>query len=1651
MSCSIKQNIIDVMVDKELMSFNPQRNMYEATTDAYTFSEQAQRIQKELETEYGIKTDPVIFITETSRKSLRPGPYYRDNVIKGSLIRFRQSEIDRFQALSEVSPENRVAENNRLVSEAYEKLDSSMVSFLTQMGISVNVMNNITDSEGNKLDWLASAELANKAVVIAKGGNESELTEEVLHFYMNALKDLGSSLYKSVRGRITSMPEYAETAAQYASIENYSQEQIIDEAITKVILNRIGENGIKDRETRWWKRTWQDIKKTFNIGDPYLNAAYALFNEDLANYKKVVANTKSKDVFASAGAQRTRELTVAQLVDTHSKLKLDEEVIEDMIKGKLKRPELFFDEKGMIVRYRKTLDDGTTKVVAHRVTDTATINSFRNKDIADIKEIQNLPKSKASRDAGTSLHATGQYLMELFASKMEGVNLIDLLDEGKTPRKVRTRQEIFDESILTEEMFKVFESQVKALLTEMVKVQQDLNAKESKETGTVVNKAVDVMTEVRLYDPETDTAGTIDILFLFSDNTAGIYDYKFISPSTESSMVDIEEGLPKIVESPFHVKKLENFDSQISFYSKVLRIQYGVADVKRSRIVPAHIDFMWKDGAPAAVNTFNMGQENNVFLRHRVVADELTEYPLVNKKLSAIYGKIEVLKGKRGPKNVSERLFLEETAQELVMQGDFANVLQDINSIINTVNLNIAIDDENDPNYISFPELKHYQDVLAIFSDIEATTIKMRDKIGQSKDITTLNENLKSMSETVNNALVTIDTKLNATFLKEANSRTDYLGTVTGAVDNLKRMDIIDNPLYKEGKNIINLADRKTAKASESLRQKWLGLKNSLEDWADKTAGSRDATIAYGRLIKDTGKQLFLISMFKPEFRDKIKEVITDRENKTKSIAWMQERFQIKDGAKEAYLKMLKAKINILKKNTTNQKSFESQLERFKKSYNVFDNEYDDAWISPQYYRYLELKPKYAKTERSEEFEFINRVENKPLLEYYTAWKSQINEFESMLESHYDMRLSENMIPSMRAGLVEKIASGEASGEVIKDWFTKGWVVKTDEDDRSGGSGQQTVPLSGIQPLVDSKGEATSQLVSKDLTRAMYLFGSNVYNYVHKSEIESKILYMRAKLVSGEELAYSNKGVLGIKRTGAKNPVATSADTISKFDEFIDYFVYGNAFKGQDYQIFGISGKKVVSKLNQIFSIQAISLPVRIALAARLSGAIGTMVESAGGQHYTKKNLKDAAVLYLKDKGVYMAISNYLDLHAEEHTEHKERRLRTGFLNRWLDSSFMFEPLGLADRQIDRQVGIATLYNLGFNSKGEVKRLSQLPEGTPNIIESFKKSVKKDSEGRMAVDPKKLPKEFNTQIEVNLQQKIKRLTGRIKGAMGSDEIVLARRSIFGALIGKFKWFIPAIAEAHFGRVRFDAYLDSSTEGRIAGFFKSLKMPQTQIDEEIGFMKMGLYFFQGMGSAVSKLTMLDSYNISAQKRLELIAKGKWDADKDQKKYDERRQIIEKEFRHFQFMSEEHAIKEMDLEAYIEMRQASVKQSIAELQIVGLLLLLVSLLSMSGDDDEKYYRKSFASRKFMDILSRVLLETSFAINPMEFDKINRGSLIPALSVITGGYRILSSGIQELSEAAGINKENKQRTSFWLQLFKSLPMGRQFANLTELEGES
>ncbi len=212
------------------------------------------------------------------------------------------------------------------------------------------------------------------------------------------------------------------------------------------------------------------------------------------------------------------------------------------------------------------------------------------------------------------------------------------------------------------------------------------------------------------------------------------------------------------------------------------------------------------------------------------------------------------------------------------------------------------------------------------------------------------------------------------------------------------------------------------------------------------------------------------------------------------------------------------------------------------------------------------------------------------------------------------------------------------------------------------------------------------------------------------------------------------------------------------------------------------------------------------------------------------------------------------------------------------------------------------------------------------------------------------------------------------------------------------------------------------------------------------MKMGLNFVQGMKNALAQLTMLDDYVVSNQRRQKLIAKGKF-GPKEKAKFEERRRLLNIEFEHEKNMSDDKAFKNIDFESYVEMRQSSVKQSIAELQVVGTLLLIYSLLSMEGDDDRKLYSRNFATRKFMDILSRVLLETSFSINPMEFEKFNK-SLIPAMSLVTRLGRILSNGIKETAELAGLRPEDRRdKTPLFHYTARSLPGGNQFARVFEI----
>ena len=1614
------------MVEKGLMEYNPDRRLYELTAPAYEFNQEAARIQNSLETTYGVTSDPVIFLHNSETKALRGHSYLRDTMVRNTLVRFRGRELDRFQELADVSPEKAEEEVQARVEEAETNISASAKSVMEQLGLSLKVMDNLVDSEGNPLQGVAAADLLNKAILLTTG-NESEITEELAHFYVNALKDTNSPLYSSMRNRIFKTPEYTEVVEKYSGVETYDQEALIDEAITKVITNRVGEDAIEDRDSRWWQRAWKALKDIFNLlEDPYKKGAYNLFNSNLSEYKDAVNSTTNTTIFRSLEAGKPAELVEEELIKTHNRLKVNKKLTKDMVEGKMKNVELFEDDQGLIARYMYTEDDGSKRVVSRRVTDPSTIKFMRSMGGIDaVKIAQKREKPKFAAESGTNLHTLGEALIVAEGNRMKGAQVVKLDDEPITSVK-----EAQKEAGLSDSMLKEYKEETSSLLQGARDIQKEIDP----------NKDFKIFTEVRVYDKSTDTGGSIDMLFLFSDGSAAIYDFKFISP--REKFTTGKAGSKQIAIDPFRGGRKESYDSQLSMYSKTLRDNYGITNVRRSRIIPGHMDFSWdrKTGKPTGINTFHIGGKKNRFLKHISVASEYTDDSKINSKLSDLYNRLTELNLKKPSAKVRrEKDIIYAAIQSFVVESNFSQLLKELNDTVNKVKESVDDRDPDSEGHITFEELQHSLEVLTMFSNVEEI-MEDKKKSLNKEDKAKLEKDLIILDRVVRGAVNSIETEL--TYRTQESSRLDttVLAPKVGYLDKFTVMDQIDNPIFKETKRRINITHDIIARRTEELRLKWEDLNETLEVWAKNNGKS--LTDTYELFIKDNGEELKLIPMFKKEFWNDVEERVSpDKEGRDANadIEWMKKHFQIKEGAKKSYNALLKKRIAQLKLEYPNQgRGYDAELQSFKDRYNVFGGN-PKAWASQRYRAYLEVKPEIAKDAWSKEYAFLNATGNEALVEYYTAWKNQLQEWNDELDG---VSLNYDMIPSVRTSLVERAVKGEFfDKDVLTDWASRGWVVKEDEDDTSGGNTVNKIPLPFVQALRNRKGDKNSQLVSRDLSRSMYLMGSSIYNYMEKSKIESELQFMRHQLVTeklaGKQLkqkrAIKGKMAYGsIEKTaaGTFRDEKIAPETIQLYDQLFNYYMYGHSYSSDDMFIGNVSAQKMISKMNSIFSLMKISLPVRLGISTKIAGSLFTYVEGRGGIHYTGEDLTKSIKMFASsDRRTYYAVTDYLNLYTEGQMYHRARKMQTSTLSQALDTSFLYEPLGLTDRSIDRNVAVAMMHSHGISEDGEIKRLAQLPKGTKPLIEVLKEGTTTDKKGNVRVEIGTLSDEAFT----TFRQKVKRIVSGIKGEQGADNIVAAHTEMAFRLFGTFKWWMPGYLHKRFKGRYFDYIEDAPVEGRFRGLAAGMSQREN-FDEGETIMTWVGNNLKTAKNLMSHLVLFQGYNISNKRKIKLEAKGSWN-DSDQKKYDAQRATIQLELDHLKKNSNDPDFKKLDLEAYIEMREASVRSGLREVQIAIALTLLGSLFAMRGfgpDDDETLAQQNHALRMFSEVLSKVQLEVTFSLNPRELLKLNK-SAIPSLGIVEDALRVVSaihrqattdkldgrskSGARELVETVGI----------------------------------
>lgn len=153
-----------------------------------------------------------------------------------------------------------------------KELDEKVTGFLKQIGVDVKTVKAIIDSEGNKLDANAVANLLTKTIDVVDGKAQLDtLPEEASHFLVEILKQNSSPLYNSMLSEIEGYDLYKQTLNEYGEVYKGNEAKIKDEAIAKVIASQIADqfeqDSKKSRVATWFNRVINFIKEKLGLID----------------------------------------------------------------------------------------------------------------------------------------------------------------------------------------------------------------------------------------------------------------------------------------------------------------------------------------------------------------------------------------------------------------------------------------------------------------------------------------------------------------------------------------------------------------------------------------------------------------------------------------------------------------------------------------------------------------------------------------------------------------------------------------------------------------------------------------------------------------------------------------------------------------------------------------------------------------------------------------------------------------------------------------------------------------------------------------------------------------------------------------------------------------------------------------------------------------------------------------------------------------------------------------------------------------------------------------------------------------------------------------------------------------------------------------
>jgi len=1449
------------------------------------------------------------------------------------------------------------------------------------------------------------ADIIKGAVAVAQGKEDVALVEEIVHITTAILEQTDPKLITELISKIDRFKIYKQVLDVYSKKKEYQlangkpnirkiKKEAVDKLISEVVVYQ--SEGSTEYPELMEEETRNMIQKLWDMILDKLRGVYRKSNIDIfqtagaivkSGKAGTVADIKTEGIYLQADQSVTNKIT-----DFWNKAK---EYSKDMIL----HPEIK-DAQGNITQKRHYTFKG------EKVATTITEKIKKNKKFPERSEADKAVDDQ-KKDWGDAGHLFQQRDLETnFIDKATGFAYATPLNnrvESKLPLEIQKQLHNFNKELIAS-----YPPGTRFLIEEMV-----VNLKEKGMIGSTVDfKAIyPVQKKDGSWDMKIDN---LDWKFTTVDKTK--YD--------DISRDKIKDWVPQMgqfVAIDYTYGANQNQIGKARMIPFIMNYNYRIAGDKKSGLVPESIE----------IGKLDSLKETNLYLLPVPILSETTGNEQVDKLINSLqaqwdklYSKPVTFEGK--DKRIADLSELSKAIRFLHLKLDFEPLVN-----VGKTFLNNAADVLKDFKNIKFAELndvelnKKLEDLIAYeegakkYADLDETFLsyyprKELNSEGQKivNDLTNIGratENmLKEIKDLQKQFVVEIALRENFTTEDTQLSVLDAEATISGIEKSFAEGSKLSSKLINLATNFIMVAkkvvDGKVRKQIKQFGELLIPL--------EKEAKARGMK-AFDMIATKSDQGLSLIKKINPEFW---KKVNTAKEDKNKQF--FLDNIKLDEYNALAKTAMEQRIIDASKRQyasdpETNERYKEYAIQAVKNALDITSesfNGYNDRTFGYLFSKSFKEEKNYSK-------EYLEMSKSKAALDVWNFFTKLNQRAEAM---GYIGEYQDSFFPLMEATILEKFYQTSNIGAQTKDFFQDFYKIKVNEEQQFSKLDPETGKVKKIIPKFFTRTDKAVEQLSTDLNKVGSLWIKSLEEYESKKNLESVLTTLHSVEKAKGSLIIENGKVVFENRIPKVNLAENkNADLLQVI---IDDELYGlrenqsslgniaiSAVSSklgkteEGVEKFEVGTKKVIATADTWIQSLAVGLKPAIGIANWFGNQFLAFIQAGGYYNFwgdfEKNNLKvSTGQMSTIERGLLDLIHPL----NEDITEEQRRSVawKQGFIE-YLSTWSFTDVMQITNSFPERKLQYANALSFIDNSiviDGEIRNIrkylkEQDRQTKYNLSVSERKALESTFENRVT-ELKKSPNALKNIAKIengemvipgvsdlNVAKFSLQVTeyGRtLNGQMSLTNKADYRRDTMFSSFMMFKNWIPKLVTARGMDIKKNVELDTWEYGRTRAFFKTVA-------------------FLGKSNITS---MIDIIN-GTEKGLKILD-----------------QLLEaKKIEHYKKTGQELEITQEEF--YDLMREQLWNQSKELGLLLGTLALVFAAAAAEppedATDEEKNRYKWWAKT-----INKISDEVSFYYNPISFESITKGSLLPSVGLLSKGLKI----VQQLSlEGYGVVTDDEE----------------------------